>query len=277
MEVMEMTRFTVVLKERRDTPMIKKVVLFTLVSSGIACLLCSIALAAMPPELVVYLSFDNKTVTVKEVKDLSNYGNNGTIIGDPKVVKGNRGDALDFTQDSVVIKISDSLSKTKSAITMEAWIFARTQTTNDVISRWDDVLNGITHFEVSAGGGMRFCMRNDADVAFIDFTTTNTFPANQWVHVAETYDGATARVYFDGVEAGNKAGAGTMRDNANVKLWIGSMYATDRWFDGMIDEVCIWSKALTPDELKKSMQGTLISAAVTKSGKLAVAWGSIKQ
>ena len=168
--------------------MIKKVVLFTLVSAGIACLLCSIALAAMPPELVLYMSFDNKTVTVKEVKDLSNYGNNGTIIGDPKVVKGHRGDALDFTQDSVVIKISDSLSKTKSAITMEAWIFARTQTTNDVISRWDDALNGITHFEVSAGGGMRFCMRNDADVAFIDFTTTNTFPANQWVHVAETYD-----------------------------------------------------------------------------------------
>ena len=68
-----------------------------------------------------------------------------------------------------------------------------------------------------------------------------------------------------------------MRDNANVKLWIGSMYATDRWFDGMIDEVCIWSKALTPDELKKSIQGTLISAAVTTSGKLAVAWGNIKQ
>lgn len=238
--------------------------------------LCSIVLAAKPSDLVLYMPFESNTVSGNEVRDLSNYGNNGTIINDPKIVDGYRGKALDFTNDSIVIKNSDSISKTKSAITMEAWVFARTQSTNDIISRWDDVMNGITHFEVRAGGQMRFCMRNEADASFVDFTTTTAFPANEWVHIAETYDGKTAIVYFNGEEAGNKAGTGIMRDNENVKIWIGSMYATDRWFDGMIDEVCIWSKALTPDELKKSMEGTLISAAVEKSGKLATLWGRIK-
>jgi len=44
----------------------------------------------------------------------------------------------------------------------------------------------------------------------------------------------------------------------------------------MIDEVCIWSRALTPAELKKSMDGTLISLSIEKAGKLAAAWGYIK-
>jgi len=238
--------------------------------------LCFVALAAYPPELVVYMSFDGNTVTGDEVKDLSNYGNHGSILNDPAVVGGKRGDALDFTNDSIEIPISDSLSETKSAITMEAWVFARTLTLGDVFSRWDNQMNGITHFEIRDGGAVRFCMRNEADTSFVDFTTATAFPEGQWVHIAETYDGTTARIYFDGEEVGNIAGSDEMRDNGDVKIWIGSMYATDRWVNGLIDEVCIWSKALTPEELEKSIEGSLISAAVSGTGKLATAWGQIR-
>ncbi len=239
--------------------------------------LCFAALAAYPPELVVYMSFDGNTVSGDEVKDLSNYGNHGIIINDPAVVAGKRGDALDFTSDSIEIPISASLSETKSAITMEVWFFARALTLGDVISRWDNQMNGITHFEIRDGGAVRFCMRNEADSSFIDFTTATVLPEGEWVHIAETYDGTTARIYFDGEEVGNRAGSDEMRDNGDVKIWIGSMYATDRWVNGLIDEVCIWSKALTPEELQKSIEGSLISAAVSGTGKLATAWGNIKR
>ena len=250
---------------------------FVIIFFAFIFVLCSFAFAALPPELVLYMPFENNTIKADEVQDLTNYKNHGTIKGDPKVVKGFRGDALDFSNDTVEIPISDSLSKTKSAITMEVWVFARALTLGDIISRWDGQLNGITHFELRDGGGMRYCMRNEADASFIDFTSTETIPANKWVHIALTYDGATARIYFDGVEVGNRAGASSMRDNENVNLWIGSMYGTDRWFNGIIDEVCIWSKALTPDEIKKSIEGKLISMSVEKSGKLATAWGNIKK
>ena len=53
-------------------------------------------------------------------------------------------------------------------------------------------------------------------------------------------------------------------------------YATDRWFNGMIDEVCIWNKALSPDEIKLAMEGSLADAAVSREGKLSTTWGQVK-
>ena len=125
---------------------------------------------------------------------------------------------------------------------------------------------------------MRFCMRNEADSAFVDFiTSAGGLEVETWVHVAEVYDGETATVYYDGVEIQAGAGSGEMRENDNVKWWLGSMYATDRWLNGMLDEVCIWNKALSPEEIKQSMAGELISLAVSRKGKLSTTWAQIKK
>lgn len=59
-------------------------------------LVCSVSYAAMPDELVLYMSFDKSTVADKTVTDLSKYGNNGIIMGAPKVATGHKGDALTF-------------------------------------------------------------------------------------------------------------------------------------------------------------------------------------
>lgn len=240
--------------------------------------LCSAASAAIPEELVLYMSFDGNTVGGGEVQDLSNYGNNGIIVGDPGVVPGYRGDALDFNGgDSVEIVTSESLASTASTITMEAWVYTRADGTAEIMSKWDNVLNGIIHFEAASGGNMRFCMRRDDDSKAADFTTAaGGLDLETWVHVAEVYDGATATVYFNGEEIQSVPGTGDMRENEDAKWWIGSMYATDRWFNGMIDEVCIWSKALSPGEIQQSMEGALVGAAVSSSDKLSTTWGRMK-
>jgi len=84
--------------------------------------LCSISLAALPNELVLYMPFDGNTISGKTVKDMSKYGNNGTIVGAPKVAAGHIGDALDFngTSDTVEIVTSDSLAKTASQMSLSA-------------------------------------------------------------------------------------------------------------------------------------------------------------
>ena len=239
-----------------------------------------LSFAAVPKGLVLYLTFDKDTISGKEIKDVSPNGNNGTMIGGPKVVDGHGGQALDFngSSDSVVIETSDSLAKTKSSITMEAWIFPRTfGADREIITKWDSVMNGIIHFECSPTGTMRFCMRKDDDSTVVDFNTTATLPVNTWSHVAETYDGKTAKIYFGGAEVSSKNGAGDMRDNPNVKWWIGSIYAQDRWFNGLIDEVRIWDRALSEKEIKESMnKGRVELLAVDKKGKLTTAWGRLK-
>ncbi|MBD3182733.1 hypothetical protein GF312_10600 [Candidatus Poribacteria bacterium] len=249
----------------------------TFVTSLFIIALCSWAFAAMPTDLVLYYSFDSGTVSDEEVTDQTQYGNNGILVGDPVTDAGYRGDALDFTTDAVEIVSSESLAETMGSITMEAWIYPRTIGTAEIISKWDNAMNGIIHFELRDGGNMRFCMRNEADGKVADFTTASGgIEAETWTHVAEVFDGENATVYFNGEEVGNAAGVGEMRQNDDCKFWIGSMYATDRWFNGLIDEVCIWKKALTPEEIQQSIDGTLISAAVSKEGKLAVTWGELK-
>jgi len=68
-----------------------------------------------------------------------------------------------------------------------------------------------------------------------------------------------------------------MRENADVKWWIGSMYAQGRYFDGLIDEVRIWTRALSEKEIKENMdKGVTELLAVNKAGKLATVWGQVK-
>ncbi|MDQ1327056.1 MAG: hypothetical protein QG641_336, partial [Candidatus Poribacteria bacterium] len=76
-----------------------------------------------PDDLVLYMSFDGNTITNKAVNDLSKYGNNGVMLGDPKVAGGHKGDALDFNgaSDGVETVTSESLAKTAKQISLEAW------------------------------------------------------------------------------------------------------------------------------------------------------------
>lgn len=242
-------------------------------------MICSISYAGMPDDLVLYMSFDSGTVGGGQVKDLSNYKNNGVIKGNPKVVNGKKASALEFNgaSDSVEIPASESLSKTASQITMEAWVFSTKDAQVDVISKWDNVMNGIIHFEFQAGGVIRYCMRDKNDATIINLLTpAGKLPLKEWVHVTETYDGKVAKIYVNGSEVLSGNCSGNMRDNKDVKFWIGSMYATDRWFGGMIDEVRIWSRALSVDEIKKSMEGVIVGMAVGKEGKLTSTWGQLK-
>ena len=150
----------------------KKSAIISLISLFFSIILCSATVAEMPDELVLYMSFDSGTVGDAEVTDLSKYGNNGIIVGDLSTAEGYLGDALDFASSaSVEIVTSESLATTAGAITMEAWVYTGVAGTAEIISKWDNAMNGIIHFEARDGGNMRFCMRKDDDSKVADFTT----------------------------------------------------------------------------------------------------------
>lgn len=73
--------------------------------------------------------------------------------------------------------------------------------------------------------------------------------AGEWIFVAAVYDGERMRLYLDGEEVGSTAKAGMLATSPSVPAAIGNQPAGDRPFDGLIDEVRIYSRALTRDEL----------------------------
>jgi hypothetical protein len=124
---------------------------------------------------------------------------------------------------------------------------------------------------------LRFRLQTDgatnelkADVA------KGVIPLDTWTHAVATWDGKTMRLYKDGVEVGSVAKAGKLDTDAKVGATIGNQPdgAENRPFEGIIDEVGIWNRALTEAEIKTAMDGDFL--AVELDGKLTTTWARMK-
>ena len=80
-----------------------------------------------------------------------------------------------------------------------------------------------------------------------------TIPLNQWSHIAFSYDGATLKIYVNGILKGSQAGVLTL-NSGNSGISIGdSNQANGYWWplDGKLDDIALWNRALSADELQK--------------------------
>ena len=85
-------------------------------------------------------------------------------------------------------------------------------------------------------------------------------PLAEWMHVALVADGATLRLYRNGAEVASTPCAGVLPKPPMTSLSIGCKLETAAmtpaplrpgyWF-GRIDELAIFNKALSPEEIKK--------------------------
>ena len=84
-------------------------------------------------------------------------------------------------------------------------------------------------------------------------SANNVFTINAWHHVALTWDESTRKAYVDGVEVINTADSTAITYPAALDFLIGNITdsaAAARMWDGLIDEVRIYSTALTASEVK---------------------------
>ena len=77
-------------------------------------------------------------------------------------------------------------------------------------------------------------------------------PVNTWTHLAATYDGTTLRLFANGTQVGSAAMSGTLVKSANA-LSIGGSLVWGEYFEGLIDEVRIYNRALTAAEIRTDM------------------------
>ena len=73
-----------------------------------------------------------------------------------------------------------------------------------------------------------------------------------WMHVAATYDGTTMRMYVNGVEENSMAGPLAIGAGA-VDFAIGAHHDGTNRFAGMLDDVKVYNKALSPAEIGADM------------------------
>jgi hypothetical protein len=88
---------------------------------------------------------------------------------------------------------------------------------------------------------------------------------NTWTHLAATYDGVNVRIFVNGVEAGVTPVTGSML-TSNLPLRIGGNAVWGEYFQGVIDEVRIYNRALSTDEISTDIN-TPVDSIVVKPAR----------
>ena len=126
------------------------------------------------------------------------------------------------------------------------------------LSGWVRVIQGRWQWIAAQGDNYGLFLNNNHQVTFyihhnniwIPVTGSNLkFTDNQWHHLAGSYDGNTLRVYFDGLEVAHQKENRAITYTRGNQFTIGSMQG-ERVFLGDIDDVRVYQRALTNEELR---------------------------
>jgi glucose/arabinose dehydrogenase/PKD repeat protein len=210
-----------------------------------------------PPGLVLGYGFEETSGTV--ATDASPAKNNGTVNGATGTASGRFGRALSFDGVNDRVEVPDAASlDLVSALTLEAWVRPNSSRLHaPVIAK--ETTNFYT-YRLEAGGevqGIPEGYISDGPWSWEDAEDTKVLPNGSWSHLALTYDGEIMRLYVNGSLVSTRAAAKPKIDG--LKLTIGG-YRTN-FYEGLIDEVRIYNRALSVAEIGTDMNAAIGSGA----------------
>ncbi len=222
------------------------------------------------------LLYTFKTGNGNTVKDLSDYGNDGKLMG-PKWGEGKPGGGLAFggngPRDFVEIPDSQSLDLVEG-LTVEMWLYLEAWSTAGGTGATKE-----TTYKVGPRSDKKVLLRMTTDAhawgAAVVAGKTD-MPLRKWTHIAGTYDGKSGegKIYIDGALDGEGKIGGNITPNDDV-LWLGR--GAGPFLEGRMDEVRISNIARSEAEIKelmnKGIEGVL---AVQPQDKLTTTWGKLK-
>jgi PKD repeat protein len=235
-----------------------------------------VAAAVAPPPsgngLVAAYGFDEGGGST--TADQSGNNNSGALIGTAWSTNGHTGNALSFNgaTSRVSVTDADSLDLT-TALTLEAWIRP------SALTAWRTVVLK----ERSGGIVYSLYANNSADrpAGQVDIggeqnaAGLTKLPLDTWTHLAATWDGATLRLYVNGVEGGSKAVTGELF-NSSGTLDIGGNNVWGEHFAGLIDDVRVYNRALTENEVLADIQRPVGGGSPPADTQLPTAPGNLQ-
>ncbi len=221
--------------------------------------------STMPPDLksnlVLYFNFDSQP-SADKLTDLSGQGNNGDAVNVQWTADGHRGGALTLSPNDSHIRVSNNDSLNPPQFTLYAWI-----KTSRADHYWRRIFDkGLFHneFALSVAGDWTKWNPPAKFRGFIDFETLKSVATKsrrsvadgQWHQIVATYDGQDKRLFVDGQLQGTTHCPDISLGN-NLDLVIGGFTDPDPQnddphasFDGSLDEVMMFNRALSPEEVQ---------------------------
>lgn len=230
---------------------------------------------AADPSLILYLPLDGGAGEI--AKDASNYENDGQIV-DAQWADRNSGKCLELASENYVEVPEISAYDVSSAVSLMAWVNTTSVTTWARIidkSQWQDngfdlALSQVTHAPL-----FEFFVNGTTSQAL----ATTPVDDGEWHFVAGTFGNKTLKIYVDSVMENEVTSTGDVDIKLNdwpIRLGCEANDSKGQPYVGMIDEVAIFDRELSADELDTVFQKGINVSPVASKGKLAIVWGILK-
>jgi PKD repeat protein len=213
--------------------------------------------------LVAAYGFEETSGT--QVLDASGNVNHGTLTNVTRSTQGKFGGGLSFNGTNSLVTVPDSPSlDLTNALTLSAWVYP-----TDWATSWKTVIQkersgGLTYaLNANSGAGTP---NTTLRIGWYDreLSAGSHLPSNTWTHLAATYDGARQWLYVNGTPVGSRAQTGNLTVSTNALRIGGSTVWAGQYFQGLIDEVRIYNRALSQTEIaavaEEPVSGTTASA-----------------
>ncbi len=195
--------------------------------------------------LIAYYSFDGNA------DDQSSNDNNcivaGATLTTDKFEKDNKAFYFNGKNNQILVGNKPIFDLTNT-MTISVWILPNTLSGDiKVLSKFQvgsnsyqlSLLNGAASFQIIRGGSLSW-----------DKCESDILQINQWQHIVCTYNNSEMKVYVNGVLK-NKLAINGAINISTAPLIIGNYNGGNSWFNGKIDEVRLYNRAITEEEVVK--------------------------
>jgi len=213
--------------------------------------------------LIGYWKFDEGSGTT--AYDSSGNGNSGTLLNNPTWAVGRFGSSLQFSYAGngttsgtyVSLPASSTLNSFNSSqqLTVTAWVNPTTSNCNQPIAAAKTNQQGTYR-------GFTFDLINMVPTFYANTSGTaasSSVSTSQWSHVAATYNNGNVVVYVNGVQAGSSSGNPSIATSSDLVIGLDTYIfvcpGSYGYFNGKIDEVKIFNRALTSNEVQSEYGG----------------------
>jgi hypothetical protein len=208
------------------------------------------------PGLVAYYTFDEGSGD--KAYDITPNNNHGTLYNGPTWVDGKIGKALSFDGVDDYVKVSRfSPNATWDKITIGVWSYRTSET------GYQPIIFGFSTATTPGQLGWGLTSRSDwGNIPFVFLWTTDGYfqtragytSTNAWTHTVVVYNTTHLSSYTNGVLQKNITTTGRVLSDDDIYIGRSSgavAGAGTSYFNGLIDEVRIYNRALSEEEIKQ--------------------------
>lgn len=226
--------------------------------------------------LISYYTLDAQDIDGQTVNDV--FGeNHGTIIGDPQSIPGHLGEGLDFGGQPDCVELPQIMAIGENPVTYETWMMKSGNVGwQYLMTNKNDFHNNFFRLGLNENNGqIRFYTEQDNELN-TKFVSNEDFVDGEWHHIVATRDGDQGKIYVDGtlITEGDTMDGDIGGDDTN--WYLAQDGNTNGYLIGAMDEVRIYSRALTAEEVKKNFESDG-NVAVNAQYKLSTTWAAIKK